>query len=350
VKPRAALATLTLGAIASAIALSSASCGVQDFDPISKLDSVRILASRADKPYAKPGETVNLEVLAVDARAKRPKPMEIYWIPFVCQNPLNDAYFACFTQALRDGGADGAASGDGGANPIARLQPGVDLTPFLPKGPTYSFTMPQDIIETHPVVEGAKAPYGLAIVFNIACAGRVKLDSIDPSRGPQQIPIGCFDDDDNRLGPNDYVLGFTRVYAYDERRNQNPSIAGLSLDGVKIDPAQGFVMDTCKTQLRRDCPKLKIETLVNEDQQEVDPEDIDPDGVARREQIYVSYYATTGQLSDSARLLYDPKRGKISNNYVEYQPANEVGDGAFFAVVKDNRGGASWIQVALHAK
>src|SRR5215471_4846300 len=81
-------------------------CGVGDFDPASKVDSVRILALRADEPYAKPGDAVHLEVLAVDQRADRSRPMTIYWIPFVCLNPPNDAYYACFAPG---GGGDGGA-------------------------------------------------------------------------------------------------------------------------------------------------------------------------------------------------------------------------------------------------
>src|SRR5262245_51429391 len=91
----------------TAVLLLIAACGVGDFDPQSKVDAVRILASRADKPYAKPGDAVHVEVLAVDQRADRSRPMTLYWIPFVCMNPLNDAYYACFAPK---GGADGGAA------------------------------------------------------------------------------------------------------------------------------------------------------------------------------------------------------------------------------------------------
>jgi hypothetical protein len=360
---RAAGVALTLSS-AVALGFSALSCGLDDFDPVSKLDSVRILATRADKPYAKPGEQVHLELLAIDARKKKPRPMEIYWIPLVCQNPLNDAYYACFAQALRDAGADGAARIDAGARldggtdaaggglpfPIGQIGAGTDITNFLPKGPTYSFTMPADIIKTHPEVPGATAPYGVAIVFNLACAGRVQLTGIDASRGPQQIPLGCVDEDGARLGPEDYVIGYTRVYAYDTRTNQNPKIAELRLDGKPVDPNAGMEVDTCKTSLRRDCPKLKVATIVDDAEQELDPEDRDPDGTLRKEQIWVSYYSTTGQIGDSARLLYDPKRGKIENNETDFQAAGAPEDGLFFAVVHDNRGGTSWIQVPLRTR
>ena len=56
-------------------------CGPADFDPATKVQTVRILASRArdDKSYAKPGDKVTLEVLAYDGRppASRKLPMQV---------------------------------------------------------------------------------------------------------------------------------------------------------------------------------------------------------------------------------------------------------------------------------
>jgi hypothetical protein len=359
VSARRALAVALLG-LAPVLGMAPLACGLDDFDPINKLDSVRILASRADKPYARPGETVSLELLAVDARKNKTRPMEIYWIPFVCANPLNDAYFACFVQAIpRDGGADGAIARDAGLGrdgglglplPIGQIGAGTDITNFLPRGPKYSVTLPADIIATHPPVQGATAPYGLAIVFNMACAGRVQITQIDPARGPQQIPLVCVDEDGVPVGPEDFVLGYTRVYAYESRTNQNPAVAGLVYEGQPVDPAAGITVETCKAKKRADCPKTKLTTVVDDAQQELDPEDRDPDGTLRKEQIWVSYYTTSGQFTDSARLLFDPKRGKIDKNETELQAANVPEVGKVFAVVRDNRGGASWLEVPLRAQ
>ena len=49
--------------LAIAGGLAFVACGGQGFDPQSKVDSVRMFAVRADKPYAKPGETVTMTVL-----------------------------------------------------------------------------------------------------------------------------------------------------------------------------------------------------------------------------------------------------------------------------------------------
>jgi hypothetical protein len=81
------------------VALLSISCAEPpSFDPPSHLDSVRVLAIRADAPYARPGERVGVEVLAVDGRSSAPEPMQVHFLPRPCFNPTNDAYYGCFLQ------------------------------------------------------------------------------------------------------------------------------------------------------------------------------------------------------------------------------------------------------------
>jgi hypothetical protein len=333
-----------LGSCALAIALA---CGVGDFDPQSKIQSVRILASRADKPYAKPGDPVHVEVLAVDQRPDRSRPMTLYWIPYVCEDPKNDAYYACFAP---QGAADAGAAGDAGgrANAGALLRPGVDLTPFLKTGPTYDFTMPQDAITAHPPTQGVDDPYGLAVLFNVACAGHLEALALDPAGGPLQVPIGCFDENKNQLDPSQYVIGYTRVFAYADRTNQNPEIQAVTQDGTAIDPAKGMKMAPCTTAKRSDCPEIKIDVTVPDTSWELNPGDKDPDGNVRHEQIYVTYYSSVGQLEGDARLLYDPVRGKVDGSEVKYQAPNETGEGTMWIVVHDNRGGVAWQVVPLH--
>jgi hypothetical protein len=335
-----------LGSILAAFAAAAAACGLADFDPITQVDSVRILASRADKPYAKPGDSVHLEVLAVDQRADRTRPMNLYWIPLVCVDPPNDAYYGCFAPSL-DGGAADAANGAGAAAGLPR--PGVDLTPFLKTGTTYDFTMPADAISRHKTNPGNDAPYGLAILFNVACAGHLEATPVDPAGGPQQVPIGCFDEQKNRLDASQYVIGFTRIYAYADRTNTNPSIDQVTFQGNPVDLAKGIKMDRCVADKRANCPELKIDVTVPDAVWEINPGDKDPNGDTRHEQVYVDYYASIGQFEDAVRLLYDPVRGKIDDTAAKYQAPNDAGEGTMWVVIHDNRGGASWVIVPLHA-
>ncbi len=333
--------------VACAALVGIAAACVADFDPQSKIGSVRILASRADKPYAKPGEAVHLEVLAVDGRTDKTRPMKMFWLPFVCENPRNDAYYACFAPPSRDAGAGDADAGGAGAV-LGLLRPGVDLTPFLKTGPAYDITMPKDAVTSHAHVDGVDGPYGLALVFNVACAGHLEIVAADPSTGVQQVPIACFDEEENQVDPSQYVIGFTRVYAYDDRLNQNPVIDHLTFEGNPVDLAHGIDVDHCTTALRRDCPEKKIDIAVPDTSWELNPSDKDTNGTVRHEQVWASYFSSVGQLEGDARLLYDPAQGKVDGSEVKYQPPNEIGDGTLWIVVHDNRGGANWVEVPLH--
>ena len=336
-----------LAVVLCAMALVVSSCA-SDFDPISKLKSVRMLATRIDKPYAKPGETVTFETLAFDARVDKSRPMKLSWIPLPCINPTNDLYYLCFQQLA-------AANGDGGTpapgSPGALLRPGVDLTPFLPGGPTYSFTIPTNIVDTHPPVPGASDLYGLAIVFNIACAGHVEITL--PGAGDirkQQVPIGCFDENHTRLGADDFVIGIQRVYAYNDRTNANPVIDHVVFEGQPVDLSQGIAIDHCTAARSRDCAQLKMDVVVPDTSWETNPGDTDVGGKVRNEQIWVDYYSTIGDFSGDARLLYDPAQGHVSDSETKYQSPFDPGDGVVFVVVHDNRGGAAWAQFPVHVR
>ena len=201
---------------------------------------------------------------------------------------------------------------------------------------------------SHPRVEGAD-PYGLAIVFNIACAGHVELVTRD-SQNPQAVPFGCFDENHTQLQPDQYVIGLSRVYGYDTRRNANPTISGVFQDGRQIDETVGFVVDRCTTRLRSDCPEIKFDVAVPPADQELQEGDQDPDGNVRREQIWAAYYSDVGQFDSEIRLLYDPSSGKVDDTANKYQAANQAGDTTMFIVVHDNRGGAVWKQLAVHTR
>jgi hypothetical protein len=338
-----------LGLVPLGAAFVVASCA-NDFDPSSKLESVRILASQADKPYAKPGDKVKLQVLAYDGRSDKPRPMTIYWIPIPCEDPKDDAYYACFGfPGGSDAGADAGADGGASPNLGALLRAGVDLTPFLPTGDSFSFTMPADAIDKHPPTPGAADPYGLAIVFNVACAGHLELVPLDPAGGPQQVPLGCFDENENQLGPSEYVIGFTRVYAYASRTNANPVITNnqVLFQGNPVDPGAGVHVDRCTTD---PCPEVTFDVDVPESSWEENPGDIDPTGRLRHEEIWVDYYSSIGSLEENARLLYDAIAGRSSDSKMKFQASGAAGDGKLWAVVHDNRGGTSWVEVDVHVR
>jgi hypothetical protein len=380
--------TKTLAAIAG-FALAAlggtwlTSCGPAPFPDESLINSVRLLATRADHSYATPGETVTLTVLATDQRPSKPEPMVIYWLPdpltgkVFCENPANDAYYGCFIPP--DGGASDAGSGDagashagsrdagsegGGGSPCALPVPGVDLTPCLPPpGPTLSFSLPEDIVTSHPPPKGTAPPYGLAIVFNMACAGHPELLPLDPNNlSVNSLPVGCFDKNHNALDANSYVVGYATVYAYEasaDITNENPVIAHVLFQGKDLEggvlgdsstaqdagsPEEGgAVMPPCTVSDSSKCPKYSFDVDVPPSSQERDKLDLGSNGEPLGEQIWVDYYSTTGSLSDDARLLYDPTIGKVTTGTaITFQAPAKATPGILWAVVHDNRGGVAW--------
>jgi hypothetical protein len=332
-------------AIAALSAWSLSACAPSGFQNENDINSVRILASSSSEPYAKPGDTVTTQVLADDARPNKPEPMQVYWLPLPCMNPANDAYYACFS------GLAGGGQGDAGAPPAGGLG-GIDLDKW-PTGPSLVFTMPVTAIMEHPPVSGSIAPYGLAILFNIACAGHLELIPLDPNN-IQSPPIGCFDAQHTQLSAPDYVFGFTRVYAYEALTNANPVIQSVDVGGTALALAADTTTPVLNvTRCAGSCPHIHIGPVVPASSQEPDPASHDPQGNPLKEQIWAEFFSTMGTFSDDVRLLYDPSTGSIGTvgeTDDEFTPPSEPGDGVLWIVVHDNRGGASWATVPLHVE
>ncbi|MBX3190305.1 MAG: hypothetical protein KF819_25120 [Labilithrix sp.] len=365
-KVRRSIALVLLAAVLGALGAVVA-CGGGGFDPQSRVDSLRLFVVRADKPYAKPGETVTLEALIGDGRKVKDRAPKNFWIPIACVNPREDLYYLCFAPpgdggrqagATRlvplgplaaiagDGGVEAGASG-GGANPFASIPTDVDLSPFLPEGPTFSFPMPDDAIQPR---EGASAPYGLVIVFNVLCAGQVRFVARDLEGGAQQVPVACTDDEGNKLPPSEYVVGISRVYSYAERLNANPVIEKVLLEQQEIDPAVGVVVERCTDGTReRECKENKIDLRMAESSWEENPGDVTREGPLR-EQIWVTYYSDIGTFAQDARLLFDTRKGRVADSDVSFRAPRAPASGTLWAVVHDNRGGAAWVVVPIHVR
>ena len=332
------------------VAVAGTGCGLGDFPAISTVSSVRILASRADEPYAKPGDTVHVDVLAVDGRAVKTTPMHVYWLPFACENPSQDLYYLCFSQLT--GGDAGTSTGTTSTSTLPSfLQPGHDLTPFLVEGPSYAVQIPDDIISSHVPTTNGTENYGLTILFNVACAGHIEVLSQTALASLQQIPLGCFDDNENQLDATQYVIGYTRIFSYSDRTNQNPVIDHMTFQGATVDLIAGVTTPVCTNSKQSDCPELFVDTSVPASSWEVDPSDLDQQGQPQHEEIWVDYYATGGGgFDDDSKLLFDATRGQISGTGDGFYAAPTAGQGALYAVVHDNRDGANWVSFPVVAQ
>lgn len=309
-----------------------AACG-NDFDPSSNVDGVRILASRADKPYAKPGDSVELELLAVDGRTDRSRPMALSWIPAPCVNPRDDDYGSCFSSF---------------ETMFAR---GVDLTPQLVTGPKLSLQIPADVLSRDGSTQSG-APYGNVFAFGAACAGHIEYVGQRGS-STQAIPFACFDSNGRELGADDFVFSYSRIFVFADRTNANPVIDGLTLNGKTIDRAAGIALDHCATPSKQGqdstCPTYSLEVDVPPSSQELDPSDLDLSGTVLRESLWVDYYLTGGKLNNDVSILYDAHVGRIPGS-VQLEAPAVAGESVLWAVVHDNRGGVSWTSVPIHAR
>ena len=275
--------------------------------------------------------------------------MTVSWFP-PCINPKNDAYYNCFPQFAAMAGM---------------ASPGQDLSSVLPGGSEYTFTMPADAVATHPqipgtpVVGGAPAYYGLAILFNFACAGHLELLPIDSTNSnPQALPIGCFDAQNNQLGPDDFVFGFTSVYAYDASMlallgNTNPVIDSIDFDGTPLTANADGTTYTAPALTHcagSSCRSVKVGPSVPASSWELNPEAFDLNGNPLHEEIWADFYVTFGSLGDGARLLYNSTNGAIgglNDTDTTFTPPSDPGTGYLWIVVHDSRAGAAWATLEL---
>lgn len=359
-----------------------------EFDPASELASVRVLAVKKDKPYARPGEAVKLHMLWADASGKPGRTLQIQWLAG-CYNPPGDLYSLCLSSpALRDlpalpdpsalptVAADAGVSADAGAapagvdagttppegaptlsSPVRALQlVGGDFPIQLGYGEDFSFRMPERIVADRPQSSSVPA-YGVAYVFFAICAGELRLVQ------GEDFPLACYDGN-RRLGSKDFVAGYTAVYSYDDTSivNHNPVITGMRIGGkqAEIDcigeACSGLIEPSSDEQ--GTCAASNTLTLCDSCDVDVEPvidqsQPAEDDVVLRKirgsdfsEQMWINYYLDRGEFGRDLRLLNDAVEGWNRDYAAEYQP-KEAGTAYLWAVIHDNRGGTDWVRARV---
>lgn len=361
-------------AMALLAALLAGGCGPQ-FDPASKVQSLRVFAVQKSEPYGKPGDIEHLTMLWDDPREDS-GPAEVAWFSG-CNNPEGDLYYNCYKELTPGGaGGSGGAGGTSGAGGTAGAG-GCDQTVAQGVGNSFCFKIPDDIIKTHtPSKDPTQEPYGLSYVFFAVCNGNLGL-----APSGQQFPAACFDrKTGEQLGPDDFVAGYTAIYTYDKYTNENPRITGVSFNGTKltqvnqggpcIDPAPGdpkpgeeldcdspapkptIACDSSETAVPcipacpgdgdSSCPEYTIKPVIPQDKP---PEQDLVSGL--NEQMWIRYYADGGKLRSQVRLLSDATTGWNSDYGTTFRAPKKKGPMHIWAVAQDNRGGASWVRVTI---
>jgi hypothetical protein len=143
-------------------ALALTACG-PEFDPGTQVDSLRVLAVRADNPFVHPGDSVRLQALSYD-----PAGRAIQWAWAACPSPAGSTVDDCLDQ-VRESAA-------GGELPVLAMGEGVD---------SVEIPIPADVLENIPVEARQQS---LAGVVSVACPGSLEVLSVD-----SRIPFRCTD-------------------------------------------------------------------------------------------------------------------------------------------------------------
>jgi len=341
-----------LGALAAAMLaapIASTSGCSPGWVPSDLVNGLRVIAVTADKPYAQPGDEVRFDMTFYDGLADPegdgPRPVQILWIGG-CANPPGDLYYGCFPQLLESFKALGES---GGAPP-----PGL-----IGIGPTFSTTVPMDIVSSRPDPSGG-AKYGLQYVFFFACAGTIKPIEVDPGGKAGFFPLGCFDDAGNRLAADSFVPGYTQIYVFEDgRTNENPPVAGMTLDDEPIpeDFAEAPTVKACpSTEDERravgcfapepyeGCPVYQIDVSVEPTIAELDPGE-EVDGKPINEAVWVDWLVDGGDIvGGGIRLISGVTEGYKDQHFTQWIPPAEPGLYQIWGVVRDTRGGSTVVQ------
>jgi hypothetical protein len=380
------------------------------------------LAVKKSSPFARPGTDVDLRMLWFDGRSE-PGPgeddVEVVWF-CGCINPPGDLFYLCYLQLAYAGlllELPGFSAGDSVtyAPTPQPEQPGRAAEPIdlvrTGSGPSFVYPVPSTLIESHPPPDDpGQPPYGVAYVFFTACAGQLGLKEEwrdlaeriaelsvpeegreDSSAGdesdfgdeltrlvggggvPNTFPLACYGDSQDLLGPDQFVAGYTTLYAYADVENDNPIVLGLQVAETEFelpdesepvcvgDQCAGgespddellasqdcsdhaACIPTCDKDDRDDCPSYEIALLL-------DPSHVETNELSgSTEPMWVRYYTSAGSLDGDIKLVNDPATGFNAEISCELRAPQDAGPFFVWGVVHDARGGVNWARASVLA-
>jgi hypothetical protein len=344
----------TLLALSALSLLVGSGCG-PEFDPGNEIKTLRVLGVKKDKPYAQPGDAVNLQLLWHDAKGRDETDVQRAFIGG-CVNPPGDLYYGCFAQQT---------AAPGGLPPIGF-------------GDDFQVTLPSDIISSRRDQEPGQPRYGLYIVFFAVCAGEIELDmdAAADASGSGGLPLRCLDDAGKPLASEDFVVGYTSIYSFEGVSNQNPAFSlddagkGEFLIGeqavvadcvgeacqlaapveVDCDAEPARCIASCADDGDAGCPNIDVKPGIEPSA------NVEKDGVSSTlfgtdvtEQMWVNYYVDRGGISQ-VRLLNDTNSGWNEKYRGQLHAPKAAGPLQVWAVIHDNRGGMEFSRVTIGVK
>ncbi len=306
-----------LGSLGSLGLLATTSCA-PDFDPVSRVVTLRVLAQQTDLPFAKPGETVNISSLSYD-----PQGRTLNWAWAACVNPAESTVQGCLDKIADDATATGT--------PIILAQ-GPDMSHF-------SYTVPSDALSSLPEKARPAAQIG---VLSVACPGDLSLQT-----DSNNLPFTCREPGTGRaLALDEFIFGMKRIQVRQTDRNQNPIIEQVTFDGADWPEGEVKQVTACDTDNNdykpcSDASKHKISARPSAASTESGTTEF---GVAFSEQVIIEYYATDGVFEYEIKIASSPETGWAARK------AASGKDLTLWMVVHDDRGGATWAQRQVHVQ
>jgi hypothetical protein len=206
------------GALAVALPFAAcvAGCSTQ-FEPSYRVSGLRVLAVRADQPYAPPGATVHMTTLAFDTESR-----PLTWGWGTCEDPPSSEVVDCID--------------------------GVDWSSFTvaPGADSHDVLVPADALSRLPAAVQPRATLGVLVV---TCPGDLSVVPSPPGvRATGALPFVCKDAASGRVLANDeYQVGVKRIFVRATDRNANPVISGVVWDGKPWDDGAAQQAQACDT-------------------------------------------------------------------------------------------------------
>jgi hypothetical protein len=260
--------------------------------------------------------------------------MHLYWLNEPCLAPQAGKVADCYRRFT------------------SRYAQGEVLTsadpPVVVEGDTATFQIPADALSTA-TPDGSGALSSTMLVFVAACAGRLQMVGAR-SDFPDESPIGCIDASDTRVDAQGFVFGFARISVFADRRNLNPTISGITIDGTSLDEGTPFPIASCAATNSHDCPGHDLSVLMPDGASEPDPGSVAPGGTPLNEQVWASFFSSAGALDDESVILFDARHGRVTNAHNTFRAPNTTGDVSLFVVAHDNRDGVAWRKLTLRVQ
>ncbi len=297
--------------IAAAVFLSLVMIGcAEEFTPASTVDKLRVLGIRSEPAELRPGGTATVSALVLDP--SRPgKRNTLVW--FSCDpDPLNLGRSACSDLGEL---SDPTSLVSTSANGALELPPGMRLAGF---GDTAVYTAPADLFAQLPAEDERRRTGSVAQLLLMAIA-----EEVSPAASREELDAVLAR---VRSGEVDSIISIFRVRVTEEEQlNQNPRIEGIALDGIRVPTGA----------------HLRVQPGA------VSPLSVEAVAEGEDEKLIAAWYTTAGGLADDRVALGEGRTATFTAPGADDLPIPESRRGQVWAVVRDTRGGQSWLEVPL---